>query len=232
LDTVVSQLFDEAERRDPQCKTRWFVIIDGDRKLQKAIKREAQRRSVKVTFVLDFIHALEYLWRAGSALFDEGSRQLEEWVLERLTALLEGKVSHVAAGMRRSATRRGLSTKQRKPIDRAAAYFLKRKNMMRYEELLALGTPIASGVIEGTCRSLINDRLDVTDARWSLVGAEAVLRLRAIVRSGDWDEYWRFHTRAEYQRNHESRYSDGKVPTVAIPKRCAHLRVVENTMTR
>jgi hypothetical protein len=227
LSSVVSQLFDEAERRDAKHKKRWFVVIDGDNKLRKAIQREAQRRGVKVTLVLDFIHALEYLWKAGSALCAQGSKELEEWVLERLTALLEGKASDVAAGMRRSATKRGLSAKQRQPIDRAASYFLKRKAMMRYDELLALGTPIASGVIEGTCRSLINDRLDVTGARWSLTGAEAVLRLRAILRSGDWDEYWTFHTRAEYRRNHESQYADEKVPSVKIPKRRQHLRAVK-----
>jgi hypothetical protein len=227
LRNVVSQLFDEAERRDPLRNKRWFAVIDGDRKLQKAIQKETKNRGVKVTLVLDFIHALEYLWRAGGALFDQGSKELEEWVLERLAALLEGKVSDVAAGIRRSATMRSLSAKQRKPVDRAANYFLKRKAMMRYDQLLVLGTPIASGVIEGTCRSLVNDRLDVTGARWSLVGAEAVLRLRAILRSGDWNEYWIFHTHAEYERNHQARYADGSVPAVEIPKRHPRLRVVK-----
>jgi hypothetical protein len=227
LRDVVSQLFDEAERRDPLRNKRWFAVIDGDRKLHKAIQKEAKRRGVKITLVLDFIHALEYLWRAGGALFDQGSKELEEWVLERLTAVLEGKVSDVAAGIRRSATKRGLSAKQRKSVDRAANYFLKRKAMMRYDHLLDLGAPIASGVIEGTCRSLVNDRLDVTGARWSLVGAEAVLRLRAILRSGDWNEYWDFHTHAEYERNHRSRYADGQAPKVEIPKRHPRLRVVK-----
>jgi hypothetical protein len=224
---VVGQLFDEAQRRDPERKKRWLVVIDGDNKLRRAITNEAARRGVEVTVVLDFIHALEYLWKAGAALHEAGSKELEEWVLERLTAILEGKVSDVVAGMRRSATKRGLSAKKRAPIDRAAKYFLKRKAMMRYDEQLALGTPIASGVIEGTCRSLINDRLDVTGARWSLNGAESVLRLRAILRSGDWDPYWTFHTDEEYRRNHASLYAAGDVPSVKIPKRRPHLRVVK-----
>ena len=224
---VVEQLFDEALHRDPERKKRWFVVIDGDDKLRRAITNEAARRGINVTVVLDFIHALEYLWKAGAALHEAGSRELEEWVLERLTAILEGKSSDVAAGMRRSATKRGLAAKKRTPIDRAANYFLKRKAMMRYDELLALGTPIASGVIEGTCRSLINDRLDVTGARWSLNGAEAVLRLRAILRSGDWDAYWAFHTNEEYRRNHASQYADREVPSVKLPKRRHHLRVVK-----
>jgi len=227
LPVVIGQLFDEAERRDPLRQKRWLMVMDGDPKLEQAARREAKRRGVKLTLVLDFIHALEYLWRAGHALHAEGSPELEAWVLNRLTALLHGNVSNVAAGMRRSATRRDLSASARAPIDRAANYFLKRKSMMRYHDLLALGAPIASGVIEGTCRSLVNDRLDITGARWSVEGAEAVLRLRAILRSGDWREYWGFHTVAEYDRNHASRYAASEPPIVEIPRKSGFLRRVK-----
>ena len=58
---------------------------------------------------------------------------------------------------------------------------------------LAAGYPIATGVIEGACRHLINDRLDITGARWCLQGAEAILKLRSINSSGDFDDYWTFH---------------------------------------
>lgn len=224
---VVTELFDELERRDPSRGKRWIIPIDGDQKLEKAVRKEAKRRGVEVTLVLDFIHALEYIWRAGHALFKHGTSELETWVLERLKMLLDGKASIVAASMRRCATTRGMSTKKRQPVDTAANYLLKRKDMMRYDEMLALGAPISSGVIEGTCRSLVNDRMDLTGARWGLAGAEAMLKLRAILRSGDWDEYWPFHVQAEYTRNHASRYADGQPPAVEIPKRCGHLRVIK-----
>ena len=228
LDLVVAQKFDEAERRDPDHRLRWLALVDGELRLERAIRAEAKRRGVEVTLVLDFIHALEYLWKAGHALHAEGTPELEAWVLDRLELLLKGKVSDVAAGMRRSATKRGLSAKDRKPIDTAANYLLKRKDMMPYGELLALGAPIASGVIEGTCRSLVNDRLDLTGARWSVQGAEAVLRLRAIIRSGDWDEYWAFHTRAEYAANHAPAYARCAPPEVLISKGRQHLRLVRS----
>ena len=51
--------------------------------------------------------------------------------------------------------------------------------MLRYDQYLAAGYPIGTGVIEGACRSLVKDRMERTGARWSLPGAEAVLRLRA-----------------------------------------------------
>jgi hypothetical protein len=223
---VVNEMFDELERRDPHKAKRWLLPIDGDEKLERTIRKEASRRGVTVTIILDFIHALEYIWKAGHSFFDSGSKELEEWVLEHLKRMLEGKAGIVAAAMRRMATTRGLDEKKREQVDRSANYLLKRKGIMKYDKLLELGAPISSGVIEGTCRSLINDRLGLTGARWGLAGAEAILLLRAILRSGDWEEYWSFHTQAEFRRNHASRYADGQPPSVEIPKHSRHLRRV------
>ena len=70
-------------------------------------------------------------------------------------------------------------------------------------------------VIEGTCRYLVADRMDITGARWSVEGAEAVLELRAVQANGDFDEYWAYHLDHEQQRVHESRYADGIIPLAA-----------------
>jgi len=226
LKVVISEAFAEASERDPEHRKRWLVLVDGDDKLRRWVRAEARRRGVEITLVLDFIHALEYLWKAAHVFFDESTPEIEAWVLERLERMLLGNISHVVAGMTRMATVRGLSSKDRKPVDTAARYLLKRKGMMRYDELLGSGAPIATGIIEGACRHLINDRMDLTGARWRLPSAEAVLRLRSILSSGDFDDYWRFHEEAEAHRNHGSRYADGKVPPVMMPTRRAQLRLV------
>jgi hypothetical protein len=228
LKDVIADAFDEASGRDPEHRKRWLVLVDGDKKLRRWVCAEARRRGIKITLVLDFIHALEYLWKAAHVFFQEGTPEIEAWVLERLERMLEGDISQVVAGMTRMATMRGLNDKERKPVDKAAKYLLKRKSMMRYDELLALGAPIATGIIEGACRHLINDRMDLTGARWRLESAEAVLRLRSIISSGDFDEYWRFHEEAEARRNHVSRYADGKVPPVVIPTQRPHLMLVRS----
>lgn len=223
---VVRDLFAEAMSRDPEGRKRWLVLIDGDRKLERWVRAEARRCGVQVTLILDFIHALEYLWRAGHAFFAEGTAELEAWVLERLLRILKGQVSQVVAGMTRMATRRGLTPKERAPVDKAAKYMLARKDMMRYDDLLGLGAPIASGVIEGACRHLINDRLDVTGARWGIRSAEAILRLRSLIASGDFDDYWRFHEEAEAFRTHNSRYADAIPPGTVRPPPGPQLRLV------
>jgi len=227
LAAVIAEMFDEAQRMDPERKRPWLVLVDGDQKLEATIRRTARARGAEVNLVLDAIHALQYLWAAGHRLCDEGTPELETWVLERFQRLLEGRASDVAAGMRRSATKRGLSAQQRAPIDTAANYFLKRKNLMLYDLCLEAGTPIATGVIEGACRTLIKDRLDITGARWSLQGAEAILKLRALMQSGDFDDYWALHTDREYHRNHASKYADEKPPAIALRGAKPVLRLVK-----
>jgi hypothetical protein len=151
--------------------------------------------------IQDFVHVLEYLWKAAYCFHADGTQEAETWVFERAHALLQGKVSDVAAAMRRSATRQGISQEARAPVDKCADYLLKNKERFDYATALANGWPIATGIIEGAGRHLVKDRMDLTGARWSLDGAEAVLRLRSLRASGDFEKYMAFHHRQERQRN-------------------------------
>jgi len=207
-EAVTRELFEEAQRRDPSHRRTWVVLVDGDREQIKRVRREAHRRGVEVDLVLDLIHVLEYLWKAAWCFFEEGDKAAERWVRERATRVLEGRSSEVAGGIRRSATRRGLEARKRKGVDACANYLLAKRELLRYDAYLRRGLPIATGVIEGACRHLIKDRLDITGARWGVAGAEAVLRLRALRSSGDFDDFWRFHLAHELQRNHLARFAD------------------------
>ncbi|MBI3777796.1 MAG: ISKra4 family transposase [Gammaproteobacteria bacterium] len=202
---VIEEMIEEASRRDPGHKRQWVVLVDGDPRQLRHIRRALKRCGVEASIVLDFIHVLEYLWKAAYCFFAEDDPAVEGWVLDHALAVLRGEASQVAAGMRRSATLRGLSARERKPIDRCAGYLLKYKGLTRYDRYLAEGFPIATGVIEGACRHLVKDRLEITGARWSLPGAEAVLKLRSLHSSGDFDEYFIFHQRQEHERNYASK---------------------------
>lgn len=222
-EAVIAEAFDEAQRRDPHHTKRWVALVDGNAHQISALRRVAASRGVALTIVLDIIHVIEYLWDAAHALFGEADPAAEAWVNERLLRVLAGRASAVAGGMRRSATRRGLAPKDRAPVDKSAAYLINHKSLMTYQNFLADGLPIATGVIEGTCRHLVNDRMDITGARWSLDGAEAVLRLRALKSSSDLDAYWSFHFDREHDRLHKSRFQHNLIPAtlpaqVALPE--------------
>lgn len=216
VEHVIDEMVVEALTRDPT-KRRVVVLLDGNEVQIGDVLVAAEEYKMDVTVILDFIHVLEYLWKAGTAFEQEGTPGLEEWVLERLLAILRGKASLVAGGIRRSATRRKLTATQRAPVDDCADYLLKYSAFMKYDEYLADGLPIATGVIEGACRYLVKDRMEITGARWSLDGAEAVLRLRSLRASGDFDEYWTFHELEEQSRNHLAQYMNKDVPKVQAP---------------
>jgi hypothetical protein len=113
-----------------------------------------------------------------------------------------------------------------RPVEKAATYLVKHTRLLHYDRALADGLPIATGVIEGACRYLVQDRMGRTGARWSLTGAEAILRLRALRASGDFDDYWQFHLAKEHARTHASRYASGEIPNPLPPTR-PRLRLVK-----
>jgi hypothetical protein len=212
---VVSDIFDEAQRRDPDQQRQWVALVDGNNHQIDRIKAEARQRKLNVTIVVDLVHVLEYLWGAAWCFFTEGDPAAETWVQEKALAVLEGKAGIVAAAIRRKATLLHLADEKRAKADRAADYLLNKRRYLDYPTALANGWPIATGVIEGACRHLVKDRMDITGARWGLQGAEAILKLRALVSNGDFDQYWDYHLAHERHRNHNLRYANSVIPREA-----------------
>jgi hypothetical protein len=227
---VIADAFDEANRRDPNHKKQWIALVDGNNTQIDILKRIAKKRGVKLTIIVDIVHVIEYLWKAGRTFHPESGPELEGWVRHRLLAVLNGKASLMAGGMRRSATLKGLDKKTREPVDTCATYLINKSPYLHYDHYLSQGFPIATGVIEGACRHLVKDRLEITGAKWKLPSAEAVLRLRALRASHDFDEYWAFHEVCEYKRNHQDLYAGGVVPrtsTANLPSKRDHLKVIK-----
>jgi len=227
---VINESLNEAGYRDPTGDKTWVALVDGNKSQIQILKRLAAKSRLDLTIIVDVIHVIEYLWDAARAFHPDPGQEQENWVQHRLLEILRGKAGLMAGGMRRSATLRGLSSKQREPVDDCARYLSNHAPYLRYDCYLSKGLPIATGVIEGACRHLVKDRMDVTGARWSLRGAEAVLRLRALRSSHDFDEYWTFHESHAYERNHRPLYAGGIVPrTSPLPATTKrnHLNVIK-----
>ncbi len=208
IPAVIAAAFDEAGRRDPQHHRTWIALVDGNNTQIETITTEAARRGITVTVICDFVHVLEYTWKAAWSFFDKGDPDAETWVAAQATKILEGKAAAVAAGIRRRATTFGYSPAEREGADACADYLTAKRPYLDYATALAKGWPIATGVIEGACRHLVKDRMDITGARWGLEGAEAILKLRALASNGDFDRYWRYHLRREHERVHNARYRE------------------------
>jgi hypothetical protein len=211
IPAVIGAAFREAERRDPQHRREWAVLVDGNNTQIEAVTAEAASRGVTVTIIIDLIHVLEYLWQAAWSFFDKGEPAAEEWAADQARKILHGKARQVAAGIRRRATTYGYSPAERAGADECARYLTAKAPFLDYPKALKQGWPIATGIIEGACRHIVKDRMDITGARWGLEGAEAILRLRALIASGDFDAYWPYHLRREHERIHGALYRESIV---------------------
>jgi hypothetical protein len=172
-------------------------LCDGQEALWEARQRRLPRRNT--TDILDLLHVTPRLWQAAHVFCPEGSAAAEHFMRRRLLRVLRGGVAGVIRGLRALGTRRQLPAAKKATLRKLCAYFENNRERMRYDEYLAKGYPIASGVIEGACRHLVKDRLERAGMHWTRAGAQAMLDVRSIHISGAWDQY------QAYRIDHETR---------------------------
>ena len=206
IPTVIAAGFDEATRRDPGHDRDWIALVDGNTTQIEAIIAEAATREVDVTILVDYLHVAGHVWDAAKAFFCidtvAGMTLARTWVHERSRMILQGCALEVADRIRARVRDSKLTAAQRKSALEAATYLTNKAPHLDYPTALARGWPIATGVIEGACRHLVADRLEITGARWGLDTAQAVLTLRAIIANDDFDDYWQYHRQQEHRRTY------------------------------
>jgi hypothetical protein len=184
-DVVFDWLANEVQQRDPHEQRTVVAIMDGETKL-----RDLQEVKIsRAIGILDIWHVTEYLWKLAYCFHAEGSKMANVFVETYLQKLLDGNVNRVIGGIRQMATKRDLSKPKREKVEQYLNYFAERAEYMKYDEYLAAGYPIGSGVVEGACRHLVKDRMELTGMRWRIAGAQAILNLRAIYVNDDWDVF-------------------------------------------
>ena len=183
------------------------MLADGDRHQIELIEAEAARRKATVRLVIDLVHVLD-LWAAAWCFHARDDPAAEDWVAVQALAVLAGRARQVTRSLTAQAAQHGLTESQRTGVEACARYLTNNQEYLHYDEALASGWPIATRVIEGAARHLIGDRLDITGSRWGIEGAEAILRLHAVIDNGDFEAYWAFHLHREHDRVHRPRDQD------------------------
>jgi hypothetical protein len=184
------------QRREGEHVCQRVALTDGAEPLQK------QMLACLPGFplVLDIIHAVEYLWKAGTALYGETDPARAEWVETQTLQLLSSHTQQVIQVLEDKADALAPNSQAARSLRAAANYFQRNLPYMDYAAYLRQGWPIGTGVIEGTCRHLVKDRMELSGMRWTIPGAGALLALRAVNENGDWDD---FHTFRRAQRHLE-----------------------------
>ena len=184
------------QRREGEHLCQRVALTDGAEPLQK------QMLACLPGFplVLDIIHAMEYLWKAGTALYGETDPYRAEWVEAQALQLLSSHTDQVIQFLEDKADTLAHNSQATKSLRGIANYFRRNLPYMDYAEYLRRGWPIGTGVIEGTCRHLVKDRMELSGMRWTVAGAGALLALRAVNENDDWED---FHTFRRSQRHQE-----------------------------
>jgi hypothetical protein len=196
-----------SQRDGPHIATR-IALTDGCLALQQRV----QAQFPQFTLVLDCIHMVEYLWKAANALLGETHPQRTPWVRARALQVLSGQGAAVSAECAALAQAPKRSRRQAKVLRQVAAYLERNLPYMHYDQYLAQGWPIATGVIEGACRHLVKDRCELSGMRWTIDGAESLLALRCVHENGDWDAFHAFRRQQRHQQLYLTPYPGRAAP--------------------
>jgi hypothetical protein len=143
-----------AQHDGPHIQQR-VALTDGAEALQQQLVSHVPA----FTLVLDIIHAIEYLWAAANALLGETHPHRLAWVRVYLEALLAGQTDAVITALAAEAKDPTCTEQQRQAVQRTVGYYQRNRVYMHYDEYLAHGWPIGTGVVEGACGHLVKDRM-------------------------------------------------------------------------
>lgn len=193
VETIFGWMAQEVVERTATRDRPLILLMDGQDALWRAGMEYLPEQQFEVTEILDLLHAVSYIWKAVHLFHPTGSDEALKLARKYIMRILRGEVKQVILSLSRMGKRRNLSGKRLDELEKICGYLRNNANRMAYHEYLAAGYPIASGIIEGACRTVVKDRMERSGMRWVCAGAHAMLGLRSIQLSDLWDEFIQFH---------------------------------------
>jgi hypothetical protein len=140
--------------------------------------------------ILDWFHLSEHVHEAAASLYGESSDDAKRFSSERLNELWEGRVAETLRELTELHKQVRASNK-RETLRQLITYLENNRQRIDYPRYRVLGLRIGSGQVEGACKTLVGGRCKQAGMRnWTRRGAEGVLRLRAALQTGRFDDLW------------------------------------------
>jgi len=188
-DVIFEWFGEQIEARQTSLSQELVCVMDGAPTLWKKLQTLMKKLSATIVCILDIFHVMDYLWDAARCVHGSDDQAAEAFVTDRLRRILEGDVGRVIGGLRQMLTKGKFSSSKRKTLNTVIGYLHRKKKFMRYDEYLAKGYPIGSGVVEGACGHVVKDRMEGSGMRWSIPGAQSMLDLRCVYLNEDWKDF-------------------------------------------
>lgn len=176
------KVWQEGQRRGLAGALQIVVLSDGAVWIQSLIAEILAALPGQVIHILDLYHAEEHLWAVGRACLGD---QVLAWIQTPLDHLRQGRVEALVAALRALAPP---TPEAAHLITTTAAYYAERRAQMDYPAFRAQGMHVGSGLAESACKRLVAQRAKGPGMHWSVVGAQAILTLRAARLSNRWHE--------------------------------------------
>jgi hypothetical protein len=197
-DVIFPWLAEEARRRDPDHQHPRVLLMDGQASLWEVAA--ATLGDGPRVEILDLLHATGYLWEAVHLFHDPGGAMALKWMKLLVLGLLSGMGTGVIRWLQHLADQGHLPAAARARLEQIHGYFDRHRDRIHYDQYLAAGYPIASGVIEGACRHVVKDRMERAGMHWTLPGAQALLNLRCVALNDEWEPFMNHHIQTETAR--------------------------------
>jgi len=185
---VVQLIEKDAIKRNPESRKDVVVLIDGS-PYQEKIVRSSLTKIQQFTVILDIIHVIQYLYEAAHAIYSENGKEVKEHVYKLLISILQGNTGRVIGGLKQTVTKQNLSANKVKTLEKIIGYLANHKSNMQYDKYISKGYPIATGIVESTCKQLVIGRMEGAGMKWSMDGAESMLFMRSISKSELWNDF-------------------------------------------
>jgi hypothetical protein len=177
------RIYGEALRRGLSKAQRMVVLVDG----AKWNKNLAEMHFPEATFIIDLYHARQHVSELCKILFARNEKKIGQQRIRWWTDLDDGKVEKI---IRQAQPLLPHEAEAKKRAETEIHFLEHNKEHMRYRAFRAQGLFVGSGVVEAGCKTLIGQRLKQSGMQWSLRGANAIISLRCMIKSGRFEDYW------------------------------------------
>jgi hypothetical protein len=174
------RIYSEAERRGLEQAQRVIVLGDGAAWIWKI----AEEHFPGAIEIVDLYHARQHVAELAKLVLDTGWKF---WAEARYRELDQGKLEALWGALMR--LKPSQPTVQA-AIEKAIHYFQTNAERMRYAQFRRQGLFVGSGVVEAGCKMIVGQRLKRSGMRWTVRGANAIVALRCLDLSNQWEDFW------------------------------------------
>lgn len=164
IDDLSERMWLESLKQGVKEAPRVVWLSDGARGLWRLFDERFQPYA---TGVLDFYHATQNVWSGAKVWLDGRTTHCRDWFSDARHRLRHGQANDVLDDLKAASALPGLPDSAEKALTKLYNYLEKHRGHIEYDKFKEMGVPIGSGLVESTCKWLIQQRFKGVGMRWS-----------------------------------------------------------------